>query len=340
MKLNYGHEVFTLPAAVLTQMDKTDAKHLLVLLWLASDVTLAKKKSQLAKLCDCDTKTVTDAIAFWQERGLLVEDTQTVAAMVTVEPSAEVKSLDADTEGAAAKPSRKKLVQRADVLPTYTSNELTEMLEKRASARALINEGQQILGKIFNTAEVNILLGMLDYLGMDEECILLLLAHCERIGKKNLRSIEKYAYTLVDKGITEHYALEEEIRTIEAMHSFEGEVRSMFGMKGRALTTKEGKMLRAWHSFGYGIDVVRLAYEITIAAINEPSVQYANAILENWNKDGLRTVEQIQAAVEERQAKKEGKQKDATPTLGSSFDADDFFEAALKRSFEQMGIED
>ena len=33
-------------------------------------------------------------------------------------------------------------------------------------------------------------------------------------------------------------------------------------------------------------------------------------------------------------------QKDATPTLGSSFDADDFFAAALKRSFELMEIEE
>lgn len=337
IKLNYGQEVLTLPAAVLTQMDKVEAVQLRVLLWLASDLSLAEKKNQLAKLCDCTAAEVTDAISFWQAQGVLSDGERSVAVMASVEHVAE-DALEKKPVRTAEKPARKKtLLQRENTLPTYTSDEIAAMLEKRASARALIDEGQNILGKMFTTADINGILGMLDYYGMDEDCVLLLLAHCKRIGKTNFRYIEKYAYSLADKGITEHHALEEEICTIEAMHSFEGEVRKLFGMKSRALTTKEGKMLRAWHSFGYGIDVVRLAYEITIAATNEPSLQYANAILENWNADDLRTVEQIQAAVEERRAKKEGKAPVATPTLGNSFDTDDFFEAALKRSMEQMG---
>ena len=124
--------------------------------------------------------------------------------------------------------------------------------------------------------------------------------------------------------------MDEAIRVAEAMHTFEGEVRTLFGMKSRALTTKESKMLSAWISFGYGIDVVRLAYEMTVSATNEPSVPYANAILERWHADGLRTLAEIQAALEAEREKKAGGAK--SEQVGS-FDTDDFFEAALKRSF-------
>ena len=323
MKLNFRQDVLVLPASVLSCCEKADAASLRVLLWLASDLSLASKPRQLAKLADCTEGEVAHAIDLWVSKQILTEekDGEAVAAMATVKDAPQKEEKKA-----------KRVLQRADTLPVYTSTELAELIEKRQGMRELIDEAQQILGKMFNPSEINILVGMVDYLSMDEDCILLLLAHCKRIGKNNLRSIEKYAYSLVDDGITESAALEERFRQLELLHTFEGEVRAMFGMKSRALTSKEKKMLQKWCEFGYGIDVVQRAYEITVGATNTPSPAYANAILERWNSEGLRTVAEIDAKLaEEAAAKGEG------ITLGNSFDTEEFFEAALQRSFLQEG---
>ena len=320
MKLNFQQDVLVLPGAVLSHIADADAAAMRVLLWLASDLTLVEKPKQLAKLADCDQKSLKAILHFWKMYGVLVEDAEEAIATVAVVE---------ETPKREEKPKRA-LVRRADELPNYTSTELAELMEKRASVRALVDEGQQVFGKMFNPSEVNVLVGMLDYLGMDEESILLLLAYCKRIGKTNLRAVEKYAYGLADRGITDAEGMEEEIRRAEAMHEFEGQVRAMFGMQKRALTSRESKMLSAWMSFGYGADVVRMAYEMTVNATNEPSVAYANAILERWNAEGLKTTEQIEQALAEEKAKKEGKR---TQELGNSFDTDDLFEAALRRSF-------
>ena len=120
---------------------------------------------------------------------------------------------------------------------------------------------------------------------------------------------------------------------MEALHTFEGQVRSLFGMKARALTSREDKMLRAWASFGYDIDIVRRAYEITVNATNEPSVPYTNSILERWHADGFKTAEEIDRALTEQKEKKEGK------PLAKDDEPDDFFEAALRRSFRETGVE-
>lgn len=317
MKFNYQQEVLTLPGAVLSATD-ADALQLRVLLWLSSDPSLAEKPRQLARLVACDAKGAEAAIRYWTERGVIVADGATDASVAVMATPARV---------APAEPKRT-IVRRADELPTYSSTELADILEQRESVRIMVDEAQRIIGKMFNPSEMNTLIGMLDYLSISEEGILMILAHCKRIGKTNLRSIEKYAYSLADREITEPQALEEEFRTVEAMRSFEGEIRSIFGMKSRALTAKESKMLRAWVSFGYGVDAVRLAYDITVNATNEPSMAYANAILERWNAEGLKTAEQIEQAIEAERAEKAG-----TPTLGNSFDTDDLFEAALKRSF-------
>ena len=321
MKLNFQQDVLVLPGSVLLHSAQADAAYLRVLLWIASDPTLGEKHKQLAKLADCSVEVAEQAMTYWISRGVLMGDGDAIPAMAQATP-----------QTAEASPKRKALLRRADELPSYTSVELAELLEKRQSVRALVDEAQQILGKMFNPSEINILVGMLDYLGMNEECILMLLAYCKRIGKTNLRSIEKKAYGLVDQGITDPVALEEELRTLEAMHTFEGEVRAMFGMKSRALTSREGKMLRAWTEFGYGTEIVRIAYEKTVTATNEPSVPYANAILERWNAEGLRTAEEIRAYLAEQESKKSGNGK---TELGNSFDTDDFFEAALKRSYQE-----
>ena len=318
MKLNFRQEVLVLPASVLSHLDGATPEQIRVLLWLASDLSLASKHKQLTKLAGCDAATVRDAITFWCNCGVLGEAGESAVPTMASVP--------------ATAPAQKKL-QRADELPNYTSTELAELLEARASVRELIDEAQRILGKMFNPNDVNIMVGMLDYLGMSEECILLLLAHCKRMGKSNLRSIEKFAYSLVDKGINDVESMENEICTIEAMHTFEGEVRALFGMKSRALTSKESKMLSAWLSFGYDINIVRMAYEITVNATGEPSVAYANAILEKWNANAWKTEAEIQAGLDAEREKREG--SSGNKELGNSFDTDDFFEAALQRGFRE-----
>ena len=336
MKFNYQQEVLVIPASVLTA--GADATQLRVLLWLASDTTLLRKTRQLAKLADCDADAARAAIAFWQRAGVIAQEAgeDSVPAMASAEAdsSVAVETAEKSAEvGQGGKSAEKRThLRRADELPAYTSEELGDLLESRASLRVLVDEAQRTMGKMFNTMEMNILVGMLDYLGMQEESILLLLAHCVRIGKDSMRAVEKYAISLVDRGIREPAALEEEIRVLEELHSFEGEVRKLFGMGKRALTTREKKMLRAWTELGYGIEAVQLAYEVTVHATKEPSVPYTNAILERWNAEGLHTEEEIRRSLEKP------KKRVKEPTLGNSFDTDDFFEAALKRSFEKDSL--
>ena len=322
MKLNFWQEVLVLPASVLSHLDAATPEQLRVLLWLASDLTLATKHKQLAKLAGCDVATARDAVKFWCEHGVMGEEAEAAAPAMASAP--------------AEAPVKKKL-QRADELPNYTSGELSDLLEARASVRLLIDEAQRILGKMFNPSDVNIMVGMLDYLGMNEECILLLLAHCKKIGKSNLRTIEKFAYTLVDKGINDVEAMEAEICAMEAMYTFEGEVRALFGMKTRAMTSKESKMLSAWLSFGYDINIVCMAYEITVNATGEASLPYTNAILEKWNANGWKTAAEIEEGMNAEREKRENAAN--KKELGNSFDTDDFFEAALERGFRERSRE-
>ena len=105
-------------------------------------------------------------------------------------------------------------------------------------------------------------------------------------------------------------------------------LRDLFGIGKRALIKRERDAFFRWVSeWEMPLDVITRAYEITVGATGEPSVPYTNAILEKWHAEGLTTLEAVEVAEAERTP------APAKNTMGN-FDTDDFFEAALKRSYD------
>ena len=79
-------------------------------------------------------------------------------------------------------------------------------------------------------------------------------------------------------------------------------------------------------------EIVRRAYELNVHANNDPTIPYTGAILERWYEAGLRTPEEIDAEIAAEAERRRG------PGEGmGSFDTDDYFAAALQRSFQEDG---
>jgi DnaD/phage-associated family protein len=334
-KLYYGDGVLNLPRSLLSRLADADATALKVLLLVADGGNLSKEK--IAREIGCDVDTVTDALGFWRGTGILSADL-TTEKKKTVAPEEPKQEAQEQPTPAAEPPvnAPPKVVDSAapvtpapaTQLPRYNTEQLVALLEERRELATLIDECSRILGKVLNTHETGLLLGIVDYLNVDGEYLLLLLAYCAKVGKKSVRYIEKMAVGLYDDGVTSLPALQECLKHKEQMDEVEGKIRKLFGMSSRALTTKERRHIDAWlFTYHYGMDVITRAYEMTVDAIGKSSIPYTNSILERWNAAGLRTLDEIQKAEQERAAA-------GTPTTpGNSFDTDDFFAAALKRSF-------
>lgn len=314
MKFQYGTDAVILPASAAAHFDKATKQDIAVLFALAAEPTLsvdadAACKAVTVKLA-LKPGELEAALAFWRGTGVLL----------TAEG-------EADPSPIASEPAPAKVrVVTERGMPLYSSEELSGLLERRKELASLIDECQRTFGKIFNTGEVSIVAGMMDHLGFDGEYVLLLLAHCVRMEKRSLRYAERVALTLHDEGVTDAADLEERLRRIEVMATATGKLRAMFGISSRSLTTKEKGMIEKWLCvMQYSDDVLQLAYEITVDAIGKASIPYANTILERWFAEGYKTLEDVQNAIADYKRKKSDN--------NASFDVDDFFEAALKRSF-------
>lgn len=321
LKFNYNSRAFVLPGAVVSVTGKATKRDLQVLLRIASDQGLQSGEeldiSALAEEFNCKKADIESAICFWSEAGIISEGGNTD-----------------DSEG-VVKLEQHKVIKPQAAPPRYTTEEIAAVLEGRNDLPGIIDECQNAFGKVFNSHEVRAIISLLDYLGIDSDYLLVLLSYCRRIGKPSIHYVEKIAYEMYNEGIDSAKELEARLTAKELAASLESKIRKMFGIKDRALTTKEMQFIAKWASeFHYDIPVIKHAYEITVNSIKEPSLPYTNAILEKWNSLGFRTIEDITAYEAEKSARSEVKENSKVK-LGNSFDTDEFFEAALRRSLDE-----
>jgi len=321
LTVNYGKGVVVIPEAALGALPSAKKSDIIALLALVSERD--RDASEIAEKYALSTDALERAIAFWRGAGILSyeEDKKAEGAVENKEEKIPAKT--------------QKSGRRGDLgaLPEYSSNEIAEMIEGDRDVALMIDECERALGKIFRVGETAKILALRDYLGFTPDYIAALCKHCAKIGKNSVRYLETTAIALYDDGITDKASLDEHLRIAQAKHDLEVQIRALFGMNmSRALTTKEKRFIDSWiGTFGYTFEIIKLAYEITIDKINEPSLNYANAILESWNAKGLKTEDEVKAQIEaEAEAKGE-------PVAGKSFDSTDFFEAALRRSYGDAG---
>jgi len=308
-KLNYGDRPFVVPTLTGEEISSLDTLSLRLLLLLASDgAALDANVDELTGRLGAKLRDVVEAIDTLAVRGLLITGGEKL----------EVKKTEAEP-----KPIEKKT--RVSELPSYTDAEFSALLEKRGELTDLITEAQNTLGKIFSVNETKILVSIAEEFGFDEEFLLVLLDFCRRNDRKSMRYIEKLAVSLYDSNIRTVAALTDYLHRREAQENAQNRVRSIFGIGSRALTSKEKDFIAKWtETYKFEFSMIEKAYEITVNATSKPSLSYTNKILESWYSEGLTTPEAVDAA----SAKKNGDKQQ-----GMSFDVDEFFKAALDRSY-------
>lgn len=323
MKINflYGKRVLVLPASgILEKIREASADDLRVLIALSAlgDPLGDDPLAEIAKAIGCPPSVIEASLHFWRGAGMIEMDTP-------MQKEAGAKKTGEGEKQAG----RASLVRPENRMPDYTAEQIVALLDGNRELSDLIDECNRIFGKILNTAECTIILGLRDYLNLESAFILTLVAYCVKSGKKSVKYVEKMAFTLYENEIDTPAALEEYLKKIELANAAEGKLRKLFGMKSRTLTQKEKACFLRWcGEWGFELPVIERAYEITVNSIHEPSVPYVNKILETWYAAGYKTIADVEAAIAES-----GSKKAVEAQKSGSFDTDDFFELALRRSY-------
>ena len=328
----YENQVFVVPQdKVCRRLSTATREELAVLLSVLADPVFTP--SDRASALNLTEKTFLDALAVWQRCGVL-SIAEVGDAPVPDVPEKKPEETAKETVITTDKRTVKKAVHARRELPHYAMADAADYLERHEEMRSLVDCCQNISGDMFSTAETEIVIGMHDYLALSPEYIMLLFAHAKKLGKRSVRYVETLAIRFFDEGVTGYRELEERLQTIEKVSSAEQYIRKLFGLSSRALIAKEKAMVEKWIlTMQYDQSVIEKAYEVTVSNTGKASISYANAVLENWYKAGLGTLAEVEASIAEYQKNKEAEKPGEQKPEGTSFDTDDFFAAALRRSY-------
>lgn len=318
MLLKFGNEneIISLPLKPMLNKIKSASETELKVLLFAAAVAAEKgifDENDIQKLSGLDTTEIVIALQFWRGAEVLVMASDN-DAVVTAIPE--------------------KALQKNDT-PTYSGEEISKLFDEKGELRLLVDECQKIAGKVFNPHEINKIVSLYDYLGLSSEYILSVYAYCKSKNKTTVHYIEKTAFNLYNEGVDTDEKLQEYLKRKEEFDSVAGNIRRIFGLGSRALTKKEEDLIKKWTElYCYDVDIIEYSYELTINAIEKPSLSYAGKIMENWFKAGVKTLDEAKNSESDYKNANRPQDKD---TGSSSFDTDEFFEAALKRSYENIG---
>ncbi len=311
----------TLSLDAFSSASSEDLRVLLALLEYGTDI----EKAELLKIAHCEEDELDDAIQFWRGAGILGKAQKKSA-----------KKEDAPEE-------KKKPLRREDKVSSLNSKELAGTIEKK-KLKSLIDACQQTAGKVLTTAEINIIVGMHEELSLPSDYILMLVHYCYENDKRSMKYVEKVAFSLCESGILTSKDLEIHLEEKRKFASFEWQLKKMFGIGERDFTKKQASLVSKWEKeYETSIEILGLAYDITVDSINKADFNYIDKILTSWHENGLKTEEEI-IAFEERQKEarqnkvdtKKPPEKNPKSSVGyNSFDVDDFFSRAVERSYKK-----
>ncbi len=308
---------------LLGNADETDLKILVALQMLADAESGVAPVGELSSLLGCSEAEVAASLKFWRGAGVLGTASAVKTPKTPKEEPKEIEERKTAHRGGA--------IEQSANLPQYSSSELADLIERRQISAEFIDEAQRVLGKVFRTYDTGVLVGIVDRLGFEEAAVLAILAYIAQKGKKTVRYAEQVAMAFYDEGITETADVLNRLHRMEQSGEMVQKIRVLYGAAGRELTSTEKRLFTSWcEKLAYDIDVIRMAYDITVDNTQKPVPKYTNSILEAWYAAGLRTAEDVRRYLEnEKKSKPVGE-------VAKSYDVDEFFEAALKRSYEEM----
>ncbi len=219
---------------------------------------------------------------------------------------------------------QKKKLSQASLIQSYDGELIAEALEKSSEFKFVADTAAACLGKAaLNRNDLNSLYNLFDYVGLDGKFISGVIHYCASKGKNSMQYIMKTALSMSDSGINTYEQLEEWMKQKEESGKEISKFKALCGFGNRALSAKEEKFMSRWfEEMRYEIEVVKLAYEITVDKTHELNFNYMGKILENWFAAGYKTISDI----------KNGQKKPVAKKTTDSFEVDDFVAAALKKS--------
>lgn len=254
--------------------------------------------SSVADVLEHTEGDVKRALAYWEKLHLLDLKYDSKGSLCDVRFCRE----SGPAETAAALPD-----------PNSLTRDRKRELKEQDQIRQLIFVAEQYYARPLTSTEQSNLLYFYDTLHFSSDLIEYLIEYCASKGSNGPHYMEKVAQEWYRAGITT-VAQAKENSNLYNKNYFT--IFNSLGIKGRNPAPAEIEYMNRWlEEFGFSIEIILEACCRTIRQTHQPNFQYANKILEQWHKNGVRQLSDIRRLDAEHSEKKK---RDPKPASGVS----------------------
>lgn len=329
--------------------------YLYLLRCITGDTDIEISISSIADRLDDTEKDIVRALCYWEKINLITlfrnTDNEIISIMINdLSSIAKEQEQEAEPEEIAAaqtlslpEPSREEPVREAEPEASYQEFSPKHCLEKPNYSEAqikqltntdevkwLLNIIEIYLDRLIKPMDLQLILYLYESLGFSAELIMYLYEYCVSKNKKNPSYIEAVALSWAEEGID---TVEKAEAAAVMYNSNYNAVNKAFGLN-RAPGNVEKQFINKWlNKYGFTIDIIVEACNRTILSTQKPDFKYADKILENWFKKGVKEIGQI-AQLDEEHAKSAGaKAGNAKTAPGAKASAGNRFNAFPQRTY-------
>lgn len=203
--------------------------------------------------------------------------------------------------------------------PAAPSRDRIAALAGQKDVRQIFFVAEQYLKRPLTSAEQEDFVYYYDTLKFSSDLIIYLLEYCISKGSFSRHYMRKVALGWAESGVTTVAQAKQESNLYNKNYFT---ILNTFGIKGRSPAGPEIEIMSRWfNEYDFTLDIIVEACNRTIRQIHQPSFEYANKILRQWNKNGVSSLDDVkrldQIRTEEQQRRAEQKKVDSQPAKSS-----------------------
>lgn len=230
-------------------------------------------------------------------------------------------------------------IEFLDVLDMPSVNEedinLLEELNKN-STKDMLQDIEKLLGRPLSSKEMTMYISWLKDFSFAPEIILLLIQYCASKGKTDCRYIEKIAISWFDAKIKNIDDAQIFIKKHEDKWIKIRKILNYLGIKDAEVMKPQEDMIHKWIStYNFSLDMIYRACDVCFQRINKADFKYIDGILNSWNKEGLKTV----ADIDIKDSKKTYNQNNFNKNINTNKSSTSTFNNFKQRSYDFKDLE-
>lgn len=261
---------------------------------------------QLADTLELTQKDIIRALKYWEKEGLLELEDSSAAKAQNEQPAGQGMLAGQQAGQTAGEADQGRQAGQTDSMagggvsyptlpqvPEKKSRNMSEMEKsiKGTDLEQTLYMAETYLGRPLSASELNSFCYINDSLHFSSDLLEYLIEYCISRGKKSVRYMESVAINWFQQGIdTIKKAKEESSQYTQNVFP----VMKAFGIN-RNPGPAELDYIKKWNALGFETDIIIEACNRTLLATHQASFPYANRILDDWKKAGVRNVADIRS---------------------------------------------